>query len=255
MSRRDHVIQIVGSILAAVLAVLGAAGVIPGMPKVPPAQVPPAQVPPQLMPPAPTPADIPADPLGSRVKLLCGSSGCTGAVVGPRRTDGRYWVVTAAHCVSGVGQHCTGQLPDGRTLALVVSAVNRTADCCWMLTEQNDAALPHIRLASAAAPVGSRVWVAGYGTHAPGVQRWGAVVAAPNPAGQCAYTLAVSHGDSGGPIVHAESGELLGVVCCTSALGRDGRVYGAGPAAMAASRPTSVGLLQEWRPLAMPHRE
>jgi len=252
MSRRDHLIQLIGTLIGAILAgYIGSQG-IPFLPKpAPPAdgQVQPGQV----QPPAPMPPPtLKADPIGSRVKLRTSVGGCTGAVVGPQRSDGRYLVVSAAHCVRRVGDTASGTMPGGQQLELTVQSIDTKSDCSWLLTSPQTGTLPFINLATTAPAVGRRVWVAGYGVHAPGVQRWGSVAALPNRDGQVQFRIAVSSGDSGGPIVDDETGELVAVVCCTAAFGQDASVFGAGPAAMLAARPRTLSLDTEWEPVQLP---
>lgn len=251
MSKRDHFIQLLGSLLAVALAVVGARYGVPPPPAIvpPPVQPPPA-VPPVTMPPAPA-APV-ANPRESLLRVTFGNAGCTAAVVGPRRSDGRYWVACAAHCVSSVGQRGQGVTRDGRRIDLTVKAIDRTSDCSWMSTDSDSQELPFIMLATSPPPAGTRVWVAGYGVHAPGVQRFGTVTSGPGPNGQVQYRIAVSSGDSGGPIVNDQTGELLSVVCCTSSFGQDGRVFGAGPSALAALRPTTLPTSAEWVALPIP---
>lgn len=251
MTRRDHFVQLLGSLLAVALAVVGARYGIPvPPPAAPPPAVPSQDAPPVTMPPAPA---VPQpNPRESLLRVAFGNSGCTAAVVGPRRTDGRYWVACAAHCVSSTGQKGHGTTRDGRRIDLTVKAIDRASDCSWMLTDGDNQELPFILLATSPPPAGTRVWVAGYGVHAPGVQRFGSVTSGPGPNGQVQYRLAVSSGDSGGPIVNDQTGELLSVVCCTSAFGQDGRVFGAGPAALAALRPAAAPVADDWVALPIP---
>lgn len=254
MTRRDHIIQTLGMLIGAVLAGLLASKGIQ-LPPLPIPQQPPAQVQPDAPPVQPLPPQMPqADPMAARVKLRTAVGGCTGVVIGPVRSDGRYLVATAAHCVNRVGESATGLLPAGEQLALTVQAIDKRSDCAWMLTAAAPHPLPYARLAAAPAAPGRRVWVAGYGVHAPGVQRFGTVTAGPQPNGQCGYRIAVSPGDSGGPIVDDETGEVLGVVCCTASFGTDAQVYAAGPAALTALKPKTVVASDPWEPVAMPIR-
>lgn len=254
MSKRDHWIQVIAGIASAIIAaVLARYGIpVPPMPAAPPS----AQVQPDV-PPAPlpkAPEEQAADPLGARVKLVCGNAGCTGAVVGPRLKDGRYYVLTAAHCVSQAGQQCRGRMPSGEELALTVQAIDRKADCAWMITQPTPHPIPYIRLSTTVPPVGTRIWVAGYGVGFNGQQRFGHVTGGITREGQLQFSVAVDHGDSGGPVVNDATGELVSVVCCTSALGREGNVYGAGPQAIAAARPMALTSEPAWVPLPLPVR-
>ena len=103
-----------------------------------------------MIPPAPpTPPAPEPDAPAAIVRLSLGNVGCTGTIIGPRREDGRYWLLTAAHCVSRVGQQVTARLLDGRTTAFTVAAMNRAADACWCVTETNSVEYPFALLAAA----------------------------------------------------------------------------------------------------------
>lgn len=254
MTRRDHIIQIIGTLIGAILAGFLAGkipGGIPGLPAPPQ----PGQVQPGEVQPVPPPPVVPkADPMGARVKLRTTKGGCTGVVINEQRPDGRYLVATASHCVGRVGESASGVLPSGEQIQLVVQSIDRRSDCAWMLTAPTPHALPFARLAAAPPTPGRRVWVAGYGVQAPGVQRWGTFIGGPSPDGQLNYRIAVSPGDSGGPIVDDETGEVYGVVCCTASFGVDASVFAAGPAALRAAMPKGVLDEADSVPVPLPHR-
>lgn len=201
-----------------------------------------------LKPPAPKP-DAPR----AIARIQFGNSGCTATIIGPRREDGRWWVLTAAHCIKSVGQHGSMRLLDGRTTGIVVAALDRTSDCCWCYTEANSETFPFAHLAERSPPVGSKVWHAGYGVHVPGNREDGAVEALPDSNGQVRFRLSVSPGDSGGGICLNESGEVVSPVCCTTNLGAPGSVWGASPESARRLKPTTM-VLDDWTPVEMPLR-
>ena len=210
--------------------------------------------------PGPGPGPAPkVDPMGARVRLTHGRAGCTASVIAPRRDDGRYWVVSAAHCVEGSGKAATGVLPDGTRLALTLVATDQRADLALYLTEKDVGQLPALTVAKAAAAKGVRVWHAGYGVDKPGNREEGTAISGPNPDGQCEYLISVSSGDSGGPIVHGETGEWLGAVCCTTRRGAVGRVWAGGPEALrrllsSAGAKLAGNREEGWTPLPIPIR-
>lgn len=214
------------------------------LPKLPPPYQPPAQVPPQQppapapapqppAPPAPTPPRPQLDPLAAIGRIQFGSAGCTATIIGPQRDDGRWWVLTAAHCVSGVGQGGSMKLRDGRSFPLRVVAMDRRADCCWCLSQGEVADYPNARVALRTPASGARIWHAGFGVDRPGNREDGSVVSGPNGDGQIEMRISVSSGDSGGALVLDETGEVISCVCCTTAKGRVARVWGASPEAIA----------------------
>lgn len=214
--------------------------------------------PPKEKPPGPKPNTPKA-----LIRIQFGSAGCTGTFVAHavtkdgeitvRRPDGKMWVLTAAHCIKGVGQHGTGRLLDGRTCGLVVASLDRTSDVAWLVTEDNGQEYPFAILAQSSAPAGTKVWHAGYGIHVPGNREEGYVEAGPDRNGQCRYHLSVSNGDSGGGICVNEKNEVLSPVCCTSRLAAPGSVWGASPESCWRLRPTAM-VLDDWTPLAIPLR-
>lgn len=165
--------------------------------------------------PTPPPAERP-DPVGATGRLRFGSAGCTATIIGPRRADGRWDVLTAAHCTGAVGSTGTLRLSDGRSLSVTVTARDTQADLAWLVTEKVEGALPHAVLARTAAPEGTAVWHQGFGVDRPGNRESGRILATASPRGQLALRLSVSSGDSGSGIFREDTGELVAVVCCTS---------------------------------------
>jgi hypothetical protein len=93
--------------------------------------LPPAPVPPggdKPKPPA-DPKDGKEDPSAAIGRVRFGSAGCTAAAIHPRRPDGRWDVLCAAHCVTQVGQRGTMTLKDGRVIGVRVAAMNKSSDC------------------------------------------------------------------------------------------------------------------------------
>lgn len=256
MKDRPVLRSIINAIASGVLASLGIYFTFPAPPAPAPAPAPttPAPTTPAPVPPAPPPVPKPTPNAPAAIaRITFGSNGCTATIIGPRREDGRWFALTAAHCVNAVGQHGTLRLKDGRTTGVTVASINREADCCWLVTESNSEDFPFANLASKSADVGASIWHAGYGVHVPGNREDGTVEAAPDGNGQCRYRLSVSSGDSGGGICLNSSGEVLSPVCCTTAPGRTGQVWGASPEVCARSKPTTM-VLDGWEPLAIPQR-
>lgn len=246
------------AIIASILAALGARYGIQVPP--PPVPAPGEQQPappsgePKQAPPDSVPKDPPPDVPNAIVKISSGNVGCSATVIGPRRPDGRYWVLTAAHCVNAPGQRWTMRFRDGRTVGAQVVNFDRAADWAWMVTDGNNVVLPHAFLAEAAPAAGSRIWHAGYGVHIPGNREDGLVVRGdPDANGQVQFRLSVSSGDSGGGIVIDASGHVVSPVCCTTAKGQIADVWGAAPQRSKAGQRDTVDV-EAWNPIDMPVR-
>lgn len=229
---------------AAFLAVLGGRLIPPE--KSPPTPPPPVVVPPPAIDPPPQPQ---IDKTIARIQI--GRSGCTAALVGPRRVDRRYNLLTAAHCVGRVGDRGTYFAQDGSRLAFEITAMDKRSDCAWGVTDPTDKAYPFAELADDEPEPGVSVWHAGYGVDRPGNREFGTVVQAGLPDGKTHFNLNVSSGDSGGAIVHAGTGRILSVVCCSDGGGRMANVYGAGVTAIRTLR-NQVMHDPEWTPIPLP---
>lgn len=252
--RRKRIVDFLAALAVAAIAALGARYGIP-VPPIPPITVEPPPVilpPPNHLPPGTDPGAKPDTPKAI-VRLTMGNVGCSGTVIGPRRIDGRWWVLTAAHCVERVGQHASMRLLDGRTAGLVVVSFDRKADCCWMVTESNSDIYPFAILVDSTPAVGTPVWHAGYGVDKPGNTERGTLEAEADSNGQIRFTLSVSSGDSGGGIVVTSDGAIVSCVCCTSNRGGRGDVWGASPEAIRRNRPNET-VLDDWKPIEIPLR-
>jgi hypothetical protein len=175
-------------------------------------------------------------------------------VIGPRRPDGRWDVLTAAHCVSGVGQRGTLTLKDGRTLGLRVVAHHRTPDVAWCVTEEEVADLPYALIAAKNPEPGTPIWHMGYGVDRPGNREDGTVVEGENGQGQLRMSLSVSSGDSGGGIFRSDTNELVSVVCCTSGMGRRVSMWGCSAEVAQRTRPKGTDDDEAWKPVPIPIR-
>jgi hypothetical protein len=205
---------------------------------------------PPITPPAP-----PTSPntLAAIGRIQFGNAGCTATLINPRRDDGRYDILTAAHCVNGPGQTGTMRLRDGRQFGIKVVSVDTKADVCWCITMNNSEEYPVAILADRSPPVGASVWHAGYGVDVPGNREDGLLEAGPDQNGQCRYRISVSSGDSGGGIAMDYNGHVLSPVCCTTRRGAVGQVWGGAPEVATKLRPKTVGA-EEWVPLDVPLR-
>lgn len=196
-------------------------------------------------PPGPPPAP-PGPPKERAQKALgriqFGTAGCTATVVTPRRPDGRWDVLTAAHCTpSAVGASGVMTLKDGRKIAVSVTARETSSDICWLVTSQSDITdMPTADIASATPSPGTKVWHAGYGVDKPANIEEGTVTGGPDKYGQVTFNLSVSSGDSGGGIFRADTDEWVGAVCCTTILGGKGPMYAGGVEAAKRLRPVKT---------------
>lgn len=192
--------------------------------------------------PKPEPKPDPAAALG---KVRFGNGSCTATVVGPRRPDGRWDVLTASHCLAGVGARGTLATKDGRSLAVRCVVHQAGPDLAWLVTEAADLSdLAHAAVAAADPAAGVRVWHQGYGLDQPGNREDGHVAQGPDGNGQLRFVLSVSPGDSGGGIFRSDSGELVSTVCCTAGLAKKTDMWGSSTARIRAARPGPVNLAE-----------
>lgn len=254
MDRRQKIMQLLAYALTAALTILAARYGLPPPPViVPPPEAPPIVFPPGTVPPnAPSP-ELQPDPPNAIVRLSLKGVGCSATVIGPRRQDGRWWVMTAAHCVERAGQNGTIRFLDGRTTGCTVQSFDRKCDVCWMTTDNNTEVYPYALLAAASPPVGTKIWHAGYGVDRPGNREQGEITSGPDANGQLRMKLNVSSGDSGGGIVWNDRGEIVSCVCCTAGRGQLTDTWGTSPEAALRAKPTAM-VLDDWQPLEVPLR-
>lgn len=180
--------------------------------------------------------------------------GCTATVIGPRRADGKWDVLSAAHCVAHVkvGSKGAMKMLNGRTHAITVNFVDPLCDVSWLTTDDpavDD--MPYANIAADNPPVGTAIWHAGYGVDKPGNREDGKVTGVENPDGQLNMQISVSSGDSGGGIFRADTNELISCVCCTTAKGRLASVWGCSANKARDKRPKTAQMF-EWNPIEIP---
>lgn len=255
LSKLGRLLMTLGTLIA---ALTGAATVsmirCNGIPTPPPITVP---TPPPSTAPTPPPGTDPnpkPNPVAAICQIQFGNAGCTATWLYPQLPDGRWQGMTAAHCVKGQPSQGVAVLKDGRRLRVVVQASFDEPDVAFIITETPVEIMPYAILAKADAEPGEKIWHMGYGTDRPGNREDGSVNAKANPQGQCEYTLSVSHGDSGGGIALNSNGEILSPVCCTTAIGRTGRVWGCSPVMARKLRPLPIPAIEEWTPIPIPLR-
>jgi S1-C subfamily serine protease len=175
-------------------------------------EAPPAQPPAPGQPPPGAPK---ADPVNATVKIRMGNSGCTATVIYPRRADGRWDILCAAHCVtrSNTG---TIQLKDGRTLKVTVQAKEVKSDICWLATDDVIETLPYAVLARSTPAVGTRIWHMGYGVDRPGNRETGTVTGTADRNHMLWMKISVSSGDSGSAQFREDTGEVVATLYGTS---------------------------------------
>ena len=248
MTNRERLLRFLINAAMVAAAVLGARYGIP----IPPPEVtlPPVVVPPPVitLPEKPSPTPNAHAAIG---QIQFGNAGCSATIIGERRGDGRYAVLTAAHCVKGKPQTGTMRLRDGRSIGIRVAAVDHRADCCWCWTDATTEVFPFAVLADRTPPPGTKIWHAGYGVDVPANTEHGTLDEGPNADGQVRMTLSVSSGDSGGGICSAADGTVISCVCCTTDRGRRASVWGASPEAIRRLMP-GVLTADQWTPLEVP---
>jgi hypothetical protein len=183
-------------------------GSTPTLPPIP-IPVPPTPTPPTPAPPKDGEKANPAKALG---RLRVGSAGCTATVIGPRRPDGRWDILTASHCLDSA-RTGTVTMQDGKVYRVTKTAQDAKADICWLVTDDVIETLPFALLAKETPKADVAVWHSGYGVDRPGNREEGTVLGVDGL--QLRINLNVSSGDSGGGIFRTDTGELVACVCCT----------------------------------------
>lgn len=180
----------------------------------------------------PTHRDVPPpskDVTSAIGKIAMSGGYCSGTVVGPRRGDGRWHIVTASHCVKRVGEAVTFLPRSGSAVPCKVTAIDRRPDIAIIVTDAADIELPYTTIADKSPQEGTPIWHSGFGVDKPGNRENGQVTGFNGDRGQLQYRLSVSPGDSGGGIITDADGKLLSPVCCTTCLGCVGDVWGGSP--------------------------
>jgi hypothetical protein len=190
------------------------------------------------------PKDPPAppgkpDPRAALGRLTVGSSGCTCTVIGPRRADGKWDILTASHCWPSGATKGNVRMPDGTRLAVTLAVREASSDIAWMVTDEKHDSLPFAHLAREVPPPGSAIWHAGYGVDRPGNLEEGVVLGPEAKNRQLRFNLNVSSGDSGGGIFRKDTGELLANVCCTRSIGSKTTMWGGSSIRAAELRPAA----------------
>lgn len=225
-------------------------------PSSPPVVVPPVVVPPAppCDPPPPMPMPPPSDPKDAIVKVQFGNAGCSATAIGRPLPDGRQQFLCAAHCFKGTPRQGVAMFRNGRTIRVVLQGAWEDSDCAWLISELPESGLPALELATVPPKKGDAVFHAGFGFDKPGNVEAGEVVTPDNGQGQTEYFLNVSNGDSGGGIALTAEGKVLSPVCCTTAVARKARVWGATVEECRKRRPLPTPVAEEWNPIPIPIR-
>lgn len=255
MRWRDILISAIAAAIAAALGVIG--GIIPRPPAPP---IPPEMPIPPQPPTPPKPPDVPTPPapkpntLAAIGRIRTSVGGCSFTFIGPRRSDGRFWILTAAHCISRTGETVQVLVRDGRATSAVVVNFDRTYDYAWLVTNDNSTEYPYALLAERTPEVGTKIWHAGFGVDRPSNREDGEIIAKDDGSGQIAMRLSVSSGDSGGGIIIDSNGYVVSCVCCTKRSGNRFWTAGTPPEAARTGMIERVSLW-EWVAHPVPHHE
>jgi len=159
----------------------------------------------------------PADPARAAVRVVFGDRQGSATIIGPPRPDGRWFALTAAHCIDPATR--TGKLRFAGGLELVVSVVRADAITDVSLLEVHyRGQLPYAEVDVRVAAPGARVQHYGFGV---GRARPGVVGVVDGPVivgGSLPLIVPTLDGDSGAGVFLQPSGRLVGVVSGT--LGR-----------------------------------
>lgn len=207
--------QTVEVVEASARVVIKSCGPPPIIPPTPPEQ------------PKPPPSKGKHDPSNAIGRIQFANAGCSATVIYPQRSDGKWDVLTAAHCVRAVGDKGVMTMPsNGAKHNVVVVAMNKDADLCWLeITEPVDD-IEYAYLAKSNPSDGTPVWHQGYGVDKPRNREDGTVTGYDDLMGQLRFVLNVSSGDSGGGIFRADTNEVVSAVCCTMSRGQKVSMWG-----------------------------
>lgn len=161
------------------------------------------------------PPEKKADPEGAIGKLRMGNAGCTATVIYPRRGDGKWDILTAAHCTRSANKG-TVTLASGKVLKVSVAVRDTPSDICWLVTDEAHEELPYAHLAKEAPPVGTAIWHRGHGIDRPGNKETGKVTGAVDKSGMLWMAIKVSSGDSGCGLFRGDTNEVVATLYGTS---------------------------------------
>lgn len=161
-----------------------------------------------------------------------GTAGGSATIIGPRRADGKWDVLTAGHVVDGGTGKGSITMKDGRKIAVTATNINNRCDVCWLVTDRNDlVGLPFAVVARNDPAEGTGIWICGYCNR----EDWHAKirngVVAPGgmtQEGQLRFRVDIDRGDSGGGIFRADTNELVGVTSWYDHPGQPGLMGGGG---------------------------
>lgn len=245
LERSRKALVTIAATIAALLAILNRG-------QNPPADTSPAPITP---PTGKAPPQVPApEPLQAIGRIQFGNAGCTATVIGPRRADGKWNVLTAAHCLAGQPELGRMELRNGKVITVKRMVVDDRSDCAWLITADTHENLPYALLADSLPSAGQKVWHAGFGVDVPGNTEYGTVVNSENADGQTEFRLSVSSGDSGGGIALDGSGKVLSAVCCTTNRGGTGRVWGCSVESIRKTLQRLPVSSELWTPIQVPLR-
>lgn len=222
------------------------------------APTPPVVTPPAVVPPAtkvPAQPGQPAQPGTAKIDALKAlsqirfptskpnqSAMCTATVAYPQLPDGRWEVLTAAHCVPAVGTRGVLTTRDkSRTLSVTVATLDRRCDLAWLVTDEPVSDIYCAYIARENPPTGAPVWHSGYGIDRPENREDGRVKRGEDSTGKLTFTLSVSQGDSGGGVIRSDTGEVVSAVCCTPTVNPYGEMFGGSCRNAWRLRPSAAG--------------
>ncbi len=126
--------------------------------------------------------------------------------VAPRRKDGKYDILTAAHLVGSVGNKIEVRTDKGAFFVTTVVSVDPRSDVAWLLTDRSDLVLPMLIMAKVPSRIGGPIQHYGLGG---GVLRRGFLKRVFG--NRLDMHIQAVGGDSGAPVICEVLGEVIGV--------------------------------------------
>lgn len=151
------------------------------------------------------------DTLAATARISFGNSGCSATILPYGSREAHWYGLTAAHCVSEVGQYGRVTLRGGKTYTATVVAIDRQIDLALFLIRTADT-LPSAQLAKVPPTKGTPIWHAGWGVDRPGNIERGSVVTQADAYRWSRYRISPSSGDSGAGLFQESDGRLIGVL-------------------------------------------